>query len=88
MWFLVNRKAIRFSTHEFSLVTGLKFGNFPAPQSEISTWLQDTYFGWRILTLNEFRRLIMAMDMTAVLDTDTVKLTAYFVLESLILGRV
>lgn len=65
------------------MISGLRFGKILLIEKEIKTRLRDKYLGRESLKLFEFRKRIMAMDITNIPEMNVIKLAAYFVLECL-----
>jgi hypothetical protein len=81
-------KKIRFSSYEFGLVTGLRFGNVKKPRDATGRIrLRDTYLNGQNMTLKVFYERLYAMDRSAMPDEDVVKLSLYYVLERFFIGR-
>jgi hypothetical protein len=55
-------KKIRFSSYEFGLVTGLRFGNAKKPRDASRNRLRDTYLNGQNMTLKVFYERLYAMD--------------------------
>ncbi|KAJ4727543.1 Phospholipase-like protein [Melia azedarach] len=87
MWFLIGETPMRFSRIEFALITGLTFGPYPEVSVD-SHRLQDLYFGLKPApNLDDIDSAFYAFDFTAIDDMDAVKITLYYVLERVVIGR-
>lgn len=87
LWFLVQNTPIRFSRMEFGLITGLNFGHYPQELGG-STRLRETYFdGSPVITFKDIDLAYDRLDFTTVDDMDAVKLSLFFFVERLLLGR-
>lgn len=87
LWFLVGATPMRFSRIEFALITGLRFGPYPDIDVD-SHRLKDLYFGQKAApTLDDIDLAFFALDFTSIDDVDAVKLTLYYILERVLIGR-
>ncbi|KAJ4712634.1 Phospholipase-like protein [Melia azedarach] len=78
---------MRFSCIEFALITGLQFGPYPDIDVD-SHRLKDLYFGQKAApTLDDIDLAFFALDFTSIDDVDAVKLTLYYILERVLIGR-
>jgi hypothetical protein len=80
-------KTIRFSAHEFGLVTGLRFGKARIKPDTGRCRLRDVYMRGQNLMLKDFYDILHGMDLTLVPDEDVVKLALYYVLERFFISR-
>ena len=91
MWFEIAGHHVRFSAHEFGLVSGLRLGNLPAESSfQLPTVhrLRDLYFlGSQKIRLKDYREKFTSTNFYTVPDQDAVKLALILILELYLHGR-